>query len=297
VELPDDIHFEIAKIFDPRLCSSPSSQHADDPDITPLACRQCRPNRTLINLTLVCKRLCRIYAPYSTWRSVYIEANSPKLAQRLGEKYEPSPSITRVLNYPETGVYARELLIQYNGFKMWRFNMNNFDKNGFTMARGNLANLDRFLANTPQLETVRCISSDEEELNHTYYEDERIDVRLPVEFFVSLSKVASLRYLYLGEFNMDSCAYYPSSLPALLPQVRILRYSPSTGRTVLANLLYFLMPNIHTLYITGSRYLRDKEIDCILCDLEVRCHFPSVFLSPFLTIFLFGTSISQAPPC
>jgi hypothetical protein len=228
VNLPDDIHFEIAKIIDPRICSDPSSYHAKDPDIIVRGSESCLPDRrTLTRLTLVCKRLHLVYAPCSTWRTLCIKVDSPHSA-----RYEPSPSLTRVLKYPKTGIYARELLIRYSGF--WN--------EGFidAFARGSLVHFDRFLANTPRLETVRCFS------------DIYQDARLPRQFFASLSSLASLRYLYLGQLVMDFNIY--ASLPCL-HQVRILRYSssPLSRPDILRDLLRFFMPNIDTLYVTGRR--------------------------------------------
>jgi hypothetical protein len=111
VDLPEDIHLAIAKIIDPRLCSSPSSQHASDPDFTSEVYSHCQPDLALARLTLVYKRLHRIHAPFSTWRSLYIEVLTPLSAKLLGKEYEPSPSLTRVLKHLETVIYARELLI------------------------------------------------------------------------------------------------------------------------------------------------------------------------------------------
>jgi hypothetical protein len=79
VDLPDDIHLEIAQIIDPRICSLPSSVHADDPVYTDYAYAShspSRPNQTLTRLTRVCKRLQRIYAPLSTWRNLFIQPAS-----------------------------------------------------------------------------------------------------------------------------------------------------------------------------------------------------------------------------
>jgi hypothetical protein len=273
LELPDEIHLEIARIIDPRLCSSPSSQHARDPEYSIRVYWQSRPDRTLARLARVCKRLQCIYAPYSTWRSVYIEATNRQLARKLGESYHASPSLTRVLKYPETGVYARELLIQYKSSKLEEEGLPDVNE-GFTMARGNLANLDRFLAKTPQLETVRCISSDD---------DADHGVRLPIEFFVSLSKLASLRYLYLGEFDMK---FKVSPSFPHLPQVRILRYSPSDGEIVLGDLFRFSMPNIHTLYVTAHRldYTSFEDVDSIVDAIQVRCASTSPLLGTFLRL-------------
>jgi hypothetical protein len=284
LDLPPEIHQRIAQNIDPRICSDPSSLHEYDPGTTVLAYKRSRPNQTLARLTLVCRRLLRIYAPFSTWRSLFIDVESPRSTQLLDEELEPSPSLVRVLKYPETGFYARELLIRYKGF--W--------KKGFVDAFviGNLVDFDRFLANTPRLETVRCIGSARDWSDHAW---------LPVQFFASLSSVTSLRYLYLGEFDMDF-ELSPSFPP--LHQVRILRYSPSSSRIILGELLQFCMPNIHTLHITVSQIEitdnEDEDVECVIAGIQVRCHFPSMKMPtpPSLSsvlhkIFFSRSSISE----
>jgi hypothetical protein len=269
VDLPEDIHFAIAKIIDPRLCSSPSSQHASDPDFTSEVYSHCQPDLALARLTLVCKRLQRIYAPFSTRRSLYIEVKTLRSAQRLGRKYVPSPSLTRVLKYPETGIYARELLIRCVTLKK---GSRCHDDNGFgdELTYGNLVGFDQFLANTPQLDTVRCIDT-----RHDGY-----CVRLPYQFFASLSSLASLRYLYLG----GQFCYFESLKVPPLHQVRILRYYPGPYcAAFFKDILRFSMPNIHTLYVNPFRddppyswnSCTSTRATChILVAIEVRCHVP-----------------------
>jgi hypothetical protein len=268
VDLPDDIHVEIARIIDPTICSDPSSHHGCDSDLTNQAYWNSQPNQTLTRLTLVCKRLRQLYGPFSSWRSLHIEAKSPRSAELIDEKFELSPSLERVLKYPETGVYARQLFIQFRG--SW--------KEGFADAfgHGNLVDFDRFLANTPRLDTVRCLA---------FGVNRRDNVHFPIPLLTSLSRLASLRYLFLGEFDMDY--QVPPSLP-LLPQVRILRYSPSYGPTILKDLLCSSMPNIETLYITTSRlYELWGELEYIVADIQVRCDStPSSFLGECLVVHL-----------
>jgi hypothetical protein len=208
VELCDDIHIEIAQIIAPEILLSPSSFHDHDPDFTPDAFthRYCRPNETLTTLTRLCKRLYYIYAPYSTWRSLYIEVKTPRSAQLLGKEYEPSPSLTRVLKCPETGIYARELLIRYVS-SSWDAGMTRDFVHEFT--DGNMLDFNRFLANTPRLETVRCINSASNR------------PPLPITFVRLLSSLASLRYLFWNNFTVD---HMDSPWSLLLPQVRILKY-------------------------------------------------------------------------
>jgi hypothetical protein len=204
LNLPDDIHFEIAQIIasDPSFFSNPS-RHFKLPPKLFTDCLS-RPNQTLITLTLVCKRLQCIYAPFSTWRNLYIEVRTPRSAGFLGKEYELSPSLIRMLKYPETGKYARELLIRYESLRLnshsdlsnladWKFGF----VNEFT--RGNLVGFDRFLANTPRLESVCCITNDV----YTWSAARGI-IRpaVPVQFVTSLSSLASLRHLYLGCFDL-----------------------------------------------------------------------------------------------
>jgi hypothetical protein len=274
VYLPEDIHFEIAKAIDPMLCSDPSSFHALDSehiDLPELYRNNVRPNRTLATLTRVCKQLRLIYAPFSTWRSLYIEAKDlPKLS--------PSPSLTRVLKYPDTGIYVKQLFIHYRGLSKEGL----FD----ALTRGSLVDLTRFLANTPRLDTVRCMC------------DYDTDVRLPIDFFASLSPLASLRYIFLGIFDMDS--EISPSFPSL-HQVRILRCSRPSGPFVFGDLLRFSMPNIHTLYAAASRVARrgyyvnydgdSATIPKVIVDgIQVRPLFPRTFLS--LTSLFFGVFFS-----
>jgi hypothetical protein len=240
----------------------------------------------LARLSLVCKQLYRIYAPLSTWRHLFIEAKCPRSARH--QKLELSPSLARVLKHPETGFYAKELVIQYKGF--W--------KNGFVGAfeNGTMVDFDRFLANTPRLETVRCIN------NHTLgahglRNNCTDDARFPIQLLASLSSLASLRYLFLGEFDMDF--EISPSLPPL-HQVRILRYSPAYGPNIVGDLLRFSMPNIHSLYVTANRLkgFDDEEDDAlnVITAIEVRYRLLRLLL--FLSLsyeILFGASISQTP--
>jgi hypothetical protein len=252
LDLPEEILLELAKIIDPRICSNPSSRHVREPDYPDEAYYHCQPDLTLSRLTLVCKRLHRIYAPFSTWRSLYIGAMDLRSAQIVGQQLEPSPSLKRVLKYSETGIYAREVVIEYKGFYT----------EGFVeaFARGNLVDFDRFLANTPRLDTVRCING---HVTHKYF------VRLPIQFFTSLSSLASLRYLQLGEFDMGSL----SSIPPL-HQVRIFRYTSGLKPAIFRNLLRFSVPNIDTLYIDDNGLLEGRAIPYALDAISVRCHFP-----------------------
>jgi hypothetical protein len=242
VDLPAEIHKEIAKTIDPRLGSDPSSQHNSDPIAPSQAYYHSGPDRTLARLTRVCKRLQRVYGPFSTWRTLYIEAND-----HLSSKpnFKLPPSVTRVLDYPETGIHARQLLIRYKGY----------DKKGLDEAFGldSWNNFNKFLAKTPRLDTVRCIGTSANEDG---------SVRLPYEFFKSLSSLASLRYIYLGEFDIRK-KDFPAFPP--LDQVRILRYSPTQMRlSILGQLLRSSMPNIHTLYITGGLSGPDPEGDALI---------------------------------
>jgi hypothetical protein len=209
-----------------------------------------------------------MYAPFSTWRSLFIEAMSPRSAQLLCEEYEPSPSLTRVLKYPETGFYARELLIPYGDF--WK--ADSVDDCAFV--QGTLAGFDRFLANTPRLETIRCIGPGNE-VDFIYDSKCRVKrFKLPVAFFASISSLASLRYLYLG--GIDDLDVISREFPSL-NQIRILRYSPTAGCTMLGELLSFSgMWDIHTLYVTGDGLHRLDVLDAAdmaVGDMEVRRHF------------------------
>jgi hypothetical protein len=241
VDLPVEIHLEIAKAIDPRLCSSPSSQHALDDDYASQVFKDRRLNVTLARLTLVCKRLRHLYTPFSTYRTLFIEANVDHWSG-LGPR-EPSPSLTRVLEYPETGVYAKELLISYQSRSWYISSFDTFTRDNF----------DRFLANTPRLETVRCFHN----AGHVAGNPGVVD--FPIQLLESLSSLASLRFLYLDEFYMNS-DFELSPSPSLPPlqQVRILRYSPPRGLCMLGYLL-LSMPNIHTLYITGNQKWDDEE--------------------------------------
>jgi hypothetical protein len=260
VDLPYDIHCEIARIVDPRIGSDPSSFHADDPVLTPMAYSHCQPSQTLARLTLVCKRLYHIYAPFSTWRSLYIEDDNT--ARLCGRKLGPSPSLTRVLKYPDTGYYARELLIRFTKHSCSEPFVDAFE-------HGNMVDINLFLAKTPRLETVRCIGG---RFDHDGDIEELVDrPHLPTRFFASLSPLASLRYLYLGNLDMT----FQVSPPPPLHQVRILRYTPTPGPCILGDLLRFSTPSVHTLYVTDdirAEYQFD-EIECVLVDIEVRCHF------------------------
>jgi hypothetical protein len=287
VDLPEEIHLEIAKIIDLRLCSLPSSRHARDSDEPENIYTDSQPDLTLARLTLVCKRLHHVYAPFSTWRSLYIEVAS-NLWVEYRKKLEPSPSFARVLKYPETGIYARELLIRYRGLCLWGA--------GYTKLIDSVDNdLNRFLANTPQLETVRCINGSDSFVAGTARSRASW---LPVQVLASLSLLPSLRYLYLGEFYMDFDS--PTLLPAL-HQVRILRYFYSIGPVSLGDHLLSSMPNIHTLHVTVSRGIFRDALDKIFDGIQVRCHFSfrrgsvSLSLSLCLTRLLW-VSISQTPP-
>jgi hypothetical protein len=257
LDLPDEIHVEIARIIDPRICSDPSSQHASDPISTSYVYWTRKPSQTLTRLTLVCKRLHHLYAPFSTWRTLYIEVDTPRWAQLRGEQYGPSPSVARVLDYPETGMYARELLIRYKGY----------DKKGLddAFAFGNLYDFDEFLAKTPRLDTVRCVGTSKNSNGL---------LRLPSKVFTSLSSLASLRYIYLGEFDIRK-KDFPTFPP--MHQVRILRYSPTPIRaSILGDLLRFSMPNIHTIYVTVCQFYPEEYefiAGDILNGILVRCHF------------------------
>jgi hypothetical protein len=158
-----------------------------------------------------------------------------------------------VLQYPETGIYARELFFLYKGSLATGF----MD----ALKRGNLVDFNLFLANTPRLETIRFQST---------FRGDRSDVLLPIEFFKSLSSLASLRYLHLGEFDMHFDPDVPHSFPRL-HQVRILRYtSSSSGATyILGDYLLPSMPNIHALHITNS--YSTNAVDEVLDGIEVRC--------------------------
>jgi hypothetical protein len=166
-----------------------------------------------------------------------------------------------VLKYPETGIHARELLVRYRSLSREGF------IDAFEAASGKLANdFNRFLANTPCLEAVRCIGNQE-----SGKLKKRIITWLPIQFFASLSSLASLRYLYLGDFEMN----FKESTTSLPPlhQVRILRYSQSTGPMILGDLLRYCMPNIHTLYVTFSVGKYQKDLDRFLDGIKVRCRF------------------------
>jgi hypothetical protein len=271
VNLPDDIYLEIAKIIDLRLCSNPSSRHARDPEITDYTYRHSRPSRTLARLTLVCKQLHRIYAPFSTWRSLHIEAKSHR-----SERLEPSTSLARLLKYPEIGFHARELVIRYRGSHM----------KGFihAFARGNLVDFDRFLVNTPRLETVRLI--DEPGMP----DETKGFVHFPIQFFTLLSSLASLRYLHLSRFIMGSEVSL-SSIPPL-HQVRIFRYSLGSEPATFGDLLRFSMPSIQALYIND--YADDEEIDYALDGIQVCRHFPRLPFMKSLTRLLSGILQSNA---
>jgi hypothetical protein len=246
LNLPDDIHFEIAQIIasDPSFFSNPS-RHFKLPPKLFTDCLS-RPNQTLITLTLVCKLLQCIYAPFSTWRNLYIEVRTPRSAGFLGEEYELSPSLIRVLKYPETGKYAKELLIRYESLTLnshsdlsdladWKFGF----VNEFT--RGNLVGFNRFLANTPRLETVCCIPNDVCTWSEATGE---ILPAVPIQFFASLSSLASLQYLYLGPFHLPSKSLLPP-----LHQVRI-RYPP--GRKPFSGFIMNLKKSEYPLYIHQS---------------------------------------------
>jgi hypothetical protein len=198
----------------------------------------------------------------------------------------PSPSFTLVLKYPDIGIYVKELFIHYRGVS----------KEGFVdaLTRGSLVDLTRFLANTPQLDTVRCICDYDE------------DVRLPIDFFASLSPLASLRYIFLGTFDMDS--EISPSFPSL-HQVRILRCSRPSGPFVFGDLLRFSMPNIHTLYAAGIRIVKgyyvnyndgsDTTPKVIVDGIQARSLFSCTSLSPSflsLTSLFFGVFFSETPP-
>jgi hypothetical protein len=281
LDLPDEILLEIARIVDPTICFDPSRFHALDSEFTFELFPAIRPDQTLARLTLVCKRFHRIYAPVSTWSSLYIRANDPRSAKSLGEKLETSPSVTRVLDYPETGIYARELLIDYEGYY----------KDGFedALTCGTLVDFDRFLANTPRLETVRCIGRLPIDADRAC---------LPIKFFASLSSLASLRYLSLAKFDMHF--EVPPSFPCL-HQVRILRFSPSRQTTIYGDLLRFAMPNIHTLHVINPCHVDGiSGVDQLITDIQVRCPLSSreclfrlLRLSPYLSLtrfFFYQTS-------
>jgi hypothetical protein len=266
VDLPEDIHFEIAKIIDPRLCSSPSSQHASDPDFIDKIYSHCKPDLALARLTLVCKRLHHIYAPLSTWRSLCIKV-MPFGVAKLGKMYEPSPSLTRVLEHPETGIHARELLIGYTCTPS--------DWDGF-MHCGNLVGLGQLLANTPLLDTVRCIYWGGNTGRSRY-----CNVCLPYEFFESLSSLTYLRYLSLDQFYLE---FFTGMFAFKFPSLRILRFSPASSSTsFFKDILRFSIPNIHTLYVydgcgpvwRSTNYSAKNTLDAI----EVRCHVPPFILS------------------
>jgi hypothetical protein len=288
VDLPVDIHLEIAQAIDHRIGFNPSSRHASDPEFMSESLGDNRPDQTLVGLSLVCKRLHRIYAPFSTWRTLLIEVNSPRTAQ-----LEPSPSLSRLLVHPETGLYARELVIHWHYIEPGCQNRHRCLVDVF--AHGNLVHFSRFLANTPRLETVRCTRGDGRRSRQGYY-----NASLPIEFFASLSSLPSLRYLYLEDFIMDF-EISPSFPP--LHQVRILRYSLSSGPTILGDLLRFSMPRVHTLYVSRSQLKDFKDVDDITTCIQVRRHFlPTnrrVSTLPSLSVpydFLFRASICQTPP-
>jgi hypothetical protein len=283
LDLPDDIHIEIARIIDPRICSDPSRFHADDLEDTPTSnhiANHWQPNQTLARLTLVCKRLHRLYAPFSTWRILYIESTSPLSAPHFHEKLEPSPSLTRVLDYPQTGIYARALLIRFRGFKTRYF----VDTAKYAFTQGIMADFDRFLANTPRLETVRCIGchggrkkveiSGVPRILIGYYYG---DISLPYQFFASLSSLASLRYLYLDGFIIE-LADSPSFLTSFPPlhQIRILLYTVSERPAIFRDFLRS-MPNIHTLHINTNYVFEIRNLYNIVDGIEVCCHFPPTF--------------------
>jgi hypothetical protein len=185
VDLPDDIHVEIARIIDPKLCMNYSSFPRADPILSDEVYKDIQPSETLARLTLVCKRLRHIYAPLSTWRNLFIEADSPHSSQLLGDQSEPSPSLTRVLKHPETGSHARELLIRFGEYQGW--------SEGFYDA------LDRFLSNTPRLETVRFIGPSSG------------GAGFPIQFLPLLSSLASLRYGIRGSSFISAPAPSPHS--------------------------------------------------------------------------------------
>jgi hypothetical protein len=272
VDLPLDIHVEIARILDPRLCSNRHSFHSRDEDTFCLYVNgSLQPNRTLARLTLVCKRLLRIYAPFSTWRYLTIKAKSP--AQLRGENLDSSaPSLARVLKDRQTGVHARELFIGYHG----QMNM------GFINAfeHGNLVDLDRFLANTPRLDTIRFMGTTSMSMHEEV-------IRLPVEFFKSLSSLKSLRYLNMGEFVMPHGVSLSSVTP--LPQVQVFRYSPSLQPATFGDILRFAVPNTRILYVNVAEHPRATgyALDGIEVRLPLCPLFPFGFLHR-LSIFLTG---------
>jgi hypothetical protein len=99
LDLPVDVHAEIAQTIDPRIGSNPSIYHVSDPDNPSSAYRTSQPDLTLSRLT-VCRRLYRIYAPFSTWRNLCIESKSSREAS-------PTRSLSRYLDCPEKGIHAR----------------------------------------------------------------------------------------------------------------------------------------------------------------------------------------------
>jgi hypothetical protein len=175
-----------------------------------------------------------------------------------------------VLKYPKTGVYARGLLIECKGFKLSR---NFVDYTGSAFTQENLAILDMFLANTPQLETVRCVRVCSDKLVDDHSDND--DIRLPLHFFGSLSKLKSLRYLHLGGFNLS---FIVGPWLPRLPQVRILRYTPFSRCNDFADFLRVSMLNIRTLYVTACRFDRGGNQvdprDSVISAIQVRCPFP-----------------------
>jgi hypothetical protein len=195
-------------------------------------------------------------APFSTWRTLHIRATSPRTAELLGEKFEPSPSLTRVLKYPETGFYAKELLLEFRGSE------SSLDGFADAFEHGNLVQFRQFLTHTPQLETIRCCGRTT---------DWNKIARFPMQLLASLSSLASLRSLLLGRrFDMDF-GVSPSFPP--LHQVRNLQYYHPSGPTY-GKPLFLSMPNLHTLYLEGE----DNRLEQIISDIEVGCRFPPTFL-------------------
>jgi hypothetical protein len=208
VGLPSVIHYSIAQVLDPTI-------------VTGKVSRTGRPDRTLLRLSRVCRRLYHEYSPFSTWKYIFLEARSIRSTRHLGQPAATtslSPVLKRILDNPDLGNYARELWVQYDGF--W--------KNGFVDAFFESFNFktefDRFLACTPRLRSVYCVA------------ESSVDVEIPLQLLRSLSSLSELDSLYFRGLDISGLRTAMVPVPPF-HQVRSLRLVKCTGFEGLTPLL------------------------------------------------------------
>jgi hypothetical protein len=199
VNLPTEIHYLIAQVFDPTILTGNVSSTG-------------RPDQTLARLSLVCRRLYREYAPFSTWKYVYLNGKSDYWRARVEgvaaamSTLSLSPALERILDNPSHGIHARELFIEYAG--QWNRTESFSDDPLHESSYELKTQFTSLVALTPHVRAVRCAKL-------TCW-----DVAISDTLIASLTRLPELHTVSLRCFDLQ----IPSPMPLPpLHQVRSLK--------------------------------------------------------------------------